>query len=171
VTVTLQRGGAKISHPCFVGDVERDVQDHAVAESPQRSRTRTETEDAEHRGGAVKRARRPVLGNRGSIVETHRRDRAQPTLLHAEREVVVEVDQHPSGPQQGCVAAEPPSRDDRGGGGDRDVIADSHYPSRACGSAVAGRYPSSWYQAIVSAAPVSRSVGAWKSSTRSALLT
>src|SRR2546423_1097725 len=74
------------------------------------------------------------------------------------------LDEHAPRPQAQHAAAEPGPEQRGGGGGEGDVIADSHH-------AAAGRWPFWRYHAMLRSVPVGRSVAAAKPSTRCAFET
>src|SRR2546421_6544634 len=107
VLITLEGSSSGVLHAGLMDGVKHHVQAHPKAECGYRPRATAQAKYGEHREGRVEGSGRAGLSSGRSVVEAHRRRRTHPTLLKAEREVVIGVDQHRSGPKQDCVPAKP----------------------------------------------------------------
>jgi hypothetical protein len=106
--------------------IERRVKAHAERNRTQPLSANAHERNREERPRTVEHACRGVSRWLGSVEEAYGRQRVQPTLTHQEPQVVVCIDQDTSRPQTDNASAGPWLQERGAGGGERDVVSDSH---------------------------------------------
>jgi hypothetical protein len=124
--VALESLGTGPLHSTFVLLVEADVETHPNRQGPQAPLARRDNQHRQDGHRVVQDPGGTRLGRMRSVEEPHGGGNAEVMVPDAEPQVVVDVDQYPSGPHTDGSQTERRCQERRCRGREEDVVSDAH---------------------------------------------